>query len=147
KAEYSGRRGTETGTFACIGKQEKSRENASKENDTRAVRESIVWNTVLEGSLTVKRWVFCRKSLRLNQDENVEGMIDKKEKVVVAMSGGVDSAVSALLLMEQQVDVVGVTLRVWEYEASCDPKKKSCCSPEDIQDARQVGLKLDIPFY
>lgn len=63
------------------------------------------------------------------------------------MSGGVDSAVSALLLMEQGFDVTGVNLRVWEYDASCDPKKKSCCSPEDIQDARDTGLKLDIPFY
>lgn len=68
-------------------------------------------------------------------------------RVVVAMSGGVDSAVVALLLRERGYDVVGVNLRVWEYEASCDPKKKSCCSPEDIQDARAVGMQIDIPFY
>jgi tRNA-specific 2-thiouridylase len=65
------------------------------------------------------------------------------------MSGGVDSAVSALLLMEQGYDVVGVNLRTWDYEeaASCDPRKKSCCSPKDIQDARDTGLQLNIPFY
>ncbi|EHQ06658.1 tRNA (5-methylaminomethyl-2-thiouridylate)-methyltransferase [Leptonema illini DSM 21528] len=68
-------------------------------------------------------------------------------RVVVAMSGGVDSAVVALMLRERGYDVVGVNLRVWEYEASCDPRKKSCCSPEDIQDARAVGMQIDIPFY
>lgn len=64
------------------------------------------------------------------------------------MSGGVDSAVAAGLLLEQGYDVIGVNLRTWEYEApSCDTTKKSCCSPEDIRDARDVGLSLNIPFY
>ncbi len=70
-----------------------------------------------------------------------------EEKVVVAMSGGVDSAVAALALMEDGYHVTGVNLRVWEYEESCDPRKKSCCSPEDIRDARDVGLQLEMPFY
>lgn len=69
------------------------------------------------------------------------------EKVVVAMSGGVDSAVAALALMQDGYQVTGVNLRVWEYEESCDPRKKSCCSPEDIRDARDVGLQLEMPFY
>ncbi|MBR31930.1 MAG: tRNA 2-thiouridine(34) synthase MnmA [Spirochaetaceae bacterium] len=63
------------------------------------------------------------------------------------MSGGVDSAVSALALMQDGYQVTGVNLRVWEYEESCDPRKKSCCSPEDIRDARDVGLQLEMPFY
>ncbi len=68
--------------------------------------------------------------------------------MLVAMSGGVDSAVAALLLMEQGYDVVGVNLRTWDYESvACDPRKKSCCSPRDIQDARDTGLHLNIPFY
>ncbi|WP_411822220.1 tRNA 2-thiouridine(34) synthase MnmA [Leptospira sp. 'Mane'] len=71
-----------------------------------------------------------------------------KEKIIVAMSGGVDSAVAAGLLIEQGYDVIGVNLRTWEYEApACDVTKKSCCSPEDIRDARDVGLSLNIPFY
>jgi len=71
-----------------------------------------------------------------------------KEKVLVAMSGGVDSAVSALLLLDQGYDVVGVNLRTYDYETvACDTRKKSCCSPEDIRDARDVGLHLSIPFY
>ncbi|GBF49577.1 tRNA-specific 2-thiouridylase MnmA [Leptospira ryugenii] len=71
-----------------------------------------------------------------------------KGKIIVAMSGGVDSAVAAGLLMEEGYDVIGVNLRTWEYEApACDTTKKSCCSPEDIRDARDVGLSLNIPFY
>ncbi|EKQ90329.1 tRNA-specific 2-thiouridylase MnmA [Leptospira borgpetersenii] len=71
-----------------------------------------------------------------------------KGKIIVAMSGGVDSAVTAGLLMEEGYEVIGVNLRTWEYEAPvCDTTKKSCCSPEDIRDARDVGLSLKIPFY
>ena len=72
-----------------------------------------------------------------------------KEKVVVAMSGGVDSAVTAGLLLDQGYDVIGVNLRTWEYEPpACNTGgKKSCCSPEDIRDARDVGLTFNIPFY
>ncbi|EMP82277.1 tRNA (5-methylaminomethyl-2-thiouridylate)-methyltransferase [Leptospira santarosai str. CBC1531] len=71
-----------------------------------------------------------------------------KGKIIVAMSGGVDSAVTAGLLMEEGYEVIGVNLRTWEYEApTCDTIKKSCCSPEDIRDARDVGLSLKIPFY
>lgn len=64
------------------------------------------------------------------------------------MSGGVDSAVSAGILLEKGYDVIGVNLRTWEYEPpSCDTTKKSCCSPEDIRDARDAGLQFNIPFY
>ncbi|MEM7180721.1 MAG: tRNA 2-thiouridine(34) synthase MnmA [Spirochaetota bacterium] len=73
-----------------------------------------------------------------------------REKIIVAMSGGVDSAVTAGLLLERGYDVIGINLRTWEYEPpSCDTggHKKSCCSPEDIRDARDVGLAFKIPFY
>ena len=66
-------------------------------------------------------------------------------RYVIAMSGGVDSSAAAALLKEQGHEVLGITLRVWSYEsrAQCG----SCCSPEDIDDARAVAEKLDIPFY
>lgn len=66
-------------------------------------------------------------------------------RVVIAMSGGVDSSAAAVLLKEQGHEVLGITLRVWSYEsrAQCG----SCCSPEDIDDARAVADKLGIPFY
>ncbi|HXX29880.1 MAG TPA: tRNA 2-thiouridine(34) synthase MnmA [Myxococcaceae bacterium] len=66
-------------------------------------------------------------------------------RVVVAMSGGVDSSVAAALLQEAGHEVLGITLRVWSYgdAARCG----SCCSPEDIDDARSVASALGIPFY
>ena len=62
-------------------------------------------------------------------------------KVVVGMSGGVDSAVTAYLLKEEGYDVTGVTLKIW---ASEEDKPSKCC---EIDDARAVCLKLGIPFY
>ncbi len=66
-------------------------------------------------------------------------------RVVVAMSGGVDSSAAAAILKDQGHEVIGITLRVWSYEgkAQCG----SCCSPDDIDDARAVAQALDIPFY
>lgn len=72
-----------------------------------------------------------------------------RERIVVGMSGGVDSSVAAALLVEQGFLVVGVTLRVWPWTEPEDPKKKfgSCCSPETVDDARQVARRLGIPYY
>lgn len=66
-------------------------------------------------------------------------------RVVVAMSGGVDSSVAAALLKEAGHEVLGITLRVWSYGDSA--RCGSCCSPEDIDDARAVADALGIPFY
>lgn len=72
----------------------------------------------------------------------------KKGKVLVAMSGGVDSSVAAALLVEQGYDVVGVTMQVWDY-SSCDIEEGhgTCCSSVDVDDARSVADRLGIPFY
>jgi tRNA-specific 2-thiouridylase len=66
-------------------------------------------------------------------------------RVVVAMSGGVDSSAAAALLVEQGHEVLGITLRVWSYEGAA--RCGSCCSPDDIDDARAVASSLGIPFY
>ena len=71
------------------------------------------------------------------------------ERVVVGMSGGVDSSVAAALLVEQGLDVVGVTMRVWPWRTSEDPVQRfgSCCGAEAADDARAVARRLGIPYY
>ncbi len=72
-----------------------------------------------------------------------------RERIVVGMSGGVDSSVAAALLVEQGYDVVGVTLRVWPWREPEDASNRfgSCCSPSSVDDARQVAQRLGIPYY
>jgi tRNA-specific 2-thiouridylase len=69
-------------------------------------------------------------------------------RVLVAMSGGVDSSVAAALLVEQGYDVVGVTMQVWDY-SQCEIEEGygTCCSSMDVDDARSVADRLGIPFY
>lgn len=67
-------------------------------------------------------------------------------RVVVAMSGGVDSAVTAGLLKEQGYDVIGVTLQLYDHGAAVG-KKGACCAGRDIHDARSIAAKLGIPHY
>src|SRR3981081_987806 len=67
-------------------------------------------------------------------------------RVVVAMSGGVDSSVTAGLLKEQGYDVVGVTLQLYDQGVAAG-KTGACCAGQDIADARQVAERLAIPHY
>lgn len=65
------------------------------------------------------------------------------ERVVVAMSGGVDSSVAAALLVREGYDVVGISMRLWDGGESAS----GCCSLDDFLDARRVAQRLGIPFY
>jgi tRNA-specific 2-thiouridylase len=65
-----------------------------------------------------------------------------KERVLVAMSGGVDSSVAAALLLEHGHDVTGVTLKLWGGESD-----SGCCSVADVEDARRVAAQLGVPHY
>ncbi len=72
----------------------------------------------------------------------------QRQRVVVAMSGGVDSAVAAGLLVREGYDVIGITMRLWTLEDPDAPVgKKRCCSVEDTDDARQAADVLGIPHY
>lgn len=68
--------------------------------------------------------------------------------VVVAMSGGVDSSVAALLLHEDGYQVVGVSMQVWDYRqhGGCS-SKATCCAPDDFTDARVVASSIGVPYY
>ena len=70
----------------------------------------------------------------------------KDTKVVVAMSGGVDSSVTAGLLVEEGFDVIGITLQLYDYGMAIQ-KKGACCAGSDINDAREVANQLNIPHY
>ena len=70
----------------------------------------------------------------------------KRQRVVVAMSGGVDSPVAAALLQRQGHDVVGITLQLYDHGAAVN-QRGACCAGQDIHDARRVADRLDIPHY
>ncbi len=70
------------------------------------------------------------------------------EKVVVGMSGGVDSSVAAYLLQKQGYDVIGVTMQIWQDEDVCSMEENGgCCGLSAVEDARRVASVLDIPYY
>lgn len=69
-----------------------------------------------------------------------------KPRVMVAMSGGVDSSVVAGLLVAKGYDVIGVTMQIWQ-ESQTDPRHAGCCSLGAVEDARSVARRLGIPYY
>ncbi len=72
---------------------------------------------------------------------------DKKKKILVAMSGGVDSSVAAAILKEQGHDVAGATIRTWSPD-NCDNRNtRACCGLTGVEDARDVADSLGIPYW
>ncbi|RYZ20506.1 MAG: tRNA 2-thiouridine(34) synthase MnmA [Chitinophagaceae bacterium] len=74
--------------------------------------------------------------------------MSKKGKVLVAMSGGIDSTVTALMLHEQGYEVVGITMKTWDYTASGGSKKETgCCNLDSFNDARMAAVEHGFPHY
>lgn len=74
--------------------------------------------------------------------------MSKKGKVLLAMSGGIDSSIAALLLHEQGYEVVGITMKTWDYASSGGATKETgCCSLDSINDARMLAVNLGFPHF
>lgn len=73
---------------------------------------------------------------------------ESKGKVLCAMSGGVDSSVAAKLLVDAQYEVMGITMKLFDNDGVIpDEGSRTCCSLEDVEDARSVAFKLGIPYH
>ena len=69
------------------------------------------------------------------------------KKALIAMSGGVDSSVAALLTLQSGYECIGATMKLYEAQSEPDSGQKQCCTASDAQDARSVAAKLGMPFY
>ena len=69
------------------------------------------------------------------------------KRAIIAMSGGVDSSVAAYLMKEQGYDCMGVTMKLFDNEEVGVSREHTCCSLEDVEDARSVAYALEIPYH
>src|SRR5262249_30896163 len=115
----------------------------------RAIRAASAYNSGTkqgEAPPAIPHWgaKWLRRKAMLNSLD-VEGS-PRETRVVVAMSGGVDSSVTAALLKAEGYDVVGVTLQLYDHGAATH-RKGACCAGQDVYDARAVAERIGIPHY
>ena len=68
-------------------------------------------------------------------------------KALIAMSGGVDSSVAAYIMKEEGFDCIGCTMKLYDNADAGVSRDKTCCSLDDVEDARSVAARLDMPYY
>lgn len=74
--------------------------------------------------------------------------MNKKGRVLMAMSGGIDSSVAAIMLHQQGYEVIGLTMKTWDYASSASTSKETgCCSLDSINDARSIAVEYGFPHY
>src|ERR1017187_3437226 len=74
--------------------------------------------------------------------------MSRNGRILVAMSGGIDSTVAAVMLKEQGYEVIGITMKTWDYATSGGSKKETgCCSLDSINDARQIAVDLGFSHF
>ena len=73
--------------------------------------------------------------------------MDNQKKAIIAMSGGVDSSVAAYLMKQRGYECIGVTMKLYDNENIGINSEKTCCSLDDVEDARSVAFKLNMPYY
>ncbi len=79
---------------------------------------------------------------------SIQSKMSRKGKVLVAMSGGIDSTVTALMLHEQGYEVVGITMKTWDYASSGTSKKETgCCNLDSFNDARMAAVQHGFPHF
>lgn len=94
---------------------------------------------------TASEFVLPENYVAPKRDMRLDG-IEPGQRIAVAMSGGVDSSVTAALMKEAGYDVIGITLQLYDHGAMIQ-KKGACCAGQDIYDAKMVAQKLDFPHY
>ena len=82
---------------------------------------------------------------QINTSATVGSINDTVPRVLSAMSGGVDSSVATLLLMRQGFDVAGITMKLFDAEVIGPDAQSTCCSLDDVEDAKAVCRRLEVP--
>jgi len=103
-------------------------------------------------NVLIRKFVQIRNSLIMDifaaESGNRIGKMSKKGRVLMAMSGGIDSSVAAVLLHEQGYEVVGITMKTWDYASAGGSKKETgCCSLDSINDARAIAVNKGFPHF